>query len=188
MLFELLQLLSWKHSPKFAPGASHTVRARAARGCCQLAVIYCHAPRSSVGGRTRACPRPRCPSRAIIARMIDEGAFWRGAALFDRGDYFEAHEVWEERWLSTGEPNERLLLQGLIQVAAAFHKLIVSRSLASAERLLDRGLTKLTACDPASVPSFELTVFCRALHACKLLIADESFDRAQIPRMKESGA
>ena len=116
--------------------------------------------------------------------MIDEGAFWRGAALFDRGDYFDAHEVWEERWLSTGEPNERLLLQGLIQVAAAFHKRFVSHSQASAERLLGRGLTKLAACDPAGVPGFELTAFCRALHACKLHIEHEGFDRTQIPRMK----
>jgi len=140
---------------------------------------------SRLGGRaTGACMRPHCPSRAIIARMIDEGAFWRGAALFDRGDYFDAHEAWEERWLSTGEPNERLLLQGLIQVAAAFHKLIVSHSPASADRLLGRGLTKLGACDPASVPGFELTAFCSALHVCKLHIADEGFDRAQIPHMK----
>ena len=115
--------------------------------------------------------------------MIDEGAFWRGAALFDRGDYFDAHEAWEERWRSIGEPNERLLLQGLIQVAAAFHKRIVSHAPSSAERLLERGLTKLTACDPASVPGFALTAFCAALQACKLHIADEDFDRAQIPQM-----
>ena len=129
-------------------------------------------------------PAPGLPSRATIASMIDEGAFWRGAALFDRGDYFDAHEVWEERWLSTGEPNERLLLQGLIQVAAAFHKLFVSHSPTSAERLLARGLTKLAACDSASVPAFELTAFCRALHACKHHITEAGFDPAQIPRMK----
>ena len=42
----------------------------------------------------------------------------RGAALYDAGDYWEAHEIWEDRWrVAAGA--ERHLLQGLIQAAAA---------------------------------------------------------------------
>ncbi|HEU4401383.1 MAG TPA: DUF309 domain-containing protein [Candidatus Polarisedimenticolia bacterium] len=49
-------------------------------------------------------------------------ALRRGADLFNRRRFFEAHEAWEERWLiETGEA--RLLLHGLIQVAAGFVKL-----------------------------------------------------------------
>ncbi|MHB8754078.1 MAG: DUF309 domain-containing protein [Candidatus Acidiferrales bacterium] len=40
--------------------------------------------------------------------------------LFNSGEFFKAHEVWEEPWLVAAEP-DKLFLQGLIQLAAAFH-------------------------------------------------------------------
>jgi predicted metal-dependent hydrolase len=40
-----------------------------------------------------------------------------GVDLFNRGDFFEAHEVLEEVWRST-RPEPRDLFQELIQVAA----------------------------------------------------------------------
>ena len=47
-----------------------------------------------------------------------DDAFERGVALFNRGDFFACHEVWEELWLrSTGA--EKIFYQGLIQTAAA---------------------------------------------------------------------
>ena len=46
--------------------------------------------------------------------------FERGLAHFNARQFFEAHEVWEEIWLTEDEP-ERTFLQGLIQIAAAFH-------------------------------------------------------------------
>jgi hypothetical protein len=115
--------------------------------------------------------------------MFDEGAFWRGAALFDLGEYFEAHEAWEARWLTTELAGERLFLQGLIQVAAAFHKLFVSRSKESAERLLTRGLTKLDASATGTIAGFDLAAFRSALHACLPQLADAGFERTQVPRI-----
>lgn len=44
-----------------------------------------------------------------------------GAALFDAGRWYEAHEAWEEHWLAASG-HERLFLQGLIQLAGALHK------------------------------------------------------------------
>lgn len=38
------------------------------------------------------------------------------------GDFFAAHETWEEVWRSTA-PEPKTLLQGLIQVAAALHQI-----------------------------------------------------------------
>ena len=46
--------------------------------------------------------------------------FEKGVALFNARKFFEAHEVWEELWLVEPEP-EKTFLQGLIQLAAAFH-------------------------------------------------------------------
>jgi predicted metal-dependent hydrolase len=39
-----------------------------------------------------------------------------GIVLFNRGDFFEAHEVWESLWMEAHGP-ERLFFQGLIQAA-----------------------------------------------------------------------
>lgn len=46
--------------------------------------------------------------------------FHKGIILFNSGEFFKAHEVWEEIWLRASEP-EKTFLQGLIQLAAAFH-------------------------------------------------------------------
>jgi predicted metal-dependent hydrolase len=39
-----------------------------------------------------------------------------GIVLFNRGDFFEAHEVWESLWMDTFGP-EKQFYQGLIQAA-----------------------------------------------------------------------
>jgi hypothetical protein len=41
-----------------------------------------------------------------------------GVILFNRGDFFEAHDVWEELWADSAGP-ERRFYQGLIQTAVA---------------------------------------------------------------------
>jgi len=44
-----------------------------------------------------------------------------GILLFNAQDYFEAHEVWEDLWAASAQP-ERRFYQGLIQAAVAlFH-------------------------------------------------------------------
>jgi len=47
-------------------------------------------------------------------------AFEAGVAAYDRGDFFEAHELLEPAWMGTAEPAERDLLQGLIKLSAAY--------------------------------------------------------------------
>jgi hypothetical protein len=112
--------------------------------------------------------------------MAEHEAFWRGAELFDRGAYFEAHEAWEERWLTSTDRNERLFLQGLIQVTAAFHKLLDKNAPDSAARLLARGLAKLNAC-PELIPGLNLRTFRTALEHCEANLKTKPFDRTTIP-------
>ncbi len=50
----------------------------------------------------------------------ETGQFQKGVTLFNARKFFEAHEVWEELWLVEPEP-EKTFLQGLIQLAAAYH-------------------------------------------------------------------
>jgi uncharacterized protein len=70
-----------------------------------------------------------------------EGALAEGLRLYDAGEFFAAHEAWESVWLTAQEP-EKTFLQGLIQVAAAFHHLQRDNRLGTA-RLLRAALGRL---------------------------------------------
>ena len=67
----------------------------------------------------------------------------RGITCFNRGLFFECHEVLEQIWLAE-TPEEKPFYQGLIQVAAGFHH-FQSGNLAGARSLLRQGLEKLAA-------------------------------------------
>jgi hypothetical protein len=124
----------------------------------------CQAARSSLE-RTR-----------VVLAALD-----RGARLFDQGAFFDAHEAWEAHWRETRDGTERRAFQGLIQVAAAFHKLLVMHDSESAQRLLDRALDKLD--QTPWLPGFDLTGFRRAVHGCHAALAAGEFERDQIPRI-----
>jgi uncharacterized protein len=71
----------------------------------------------------------------------EDETFEHGVALFNAGQFFEAHETWEEIWLAENGP-EKTFLQGLIQVAAAFHHAQRGNP-AGMRSLLAAGLAKL---------------------------------------------
>ena len=72
-----------------------------------------------------------------------------GVDLFHRGEYFAAHEAWEEIWRST-TPEPRDLFQGLVQLAAAFHHLCSRRRPDVARRVLDKARGRLSTLAPAA--------------------------------------
>lgn len=55
-------------------------------------------------------------------RMANDERFHRGIAEFNARRFFEAHDVLEEMWHEYRE-EDRLFLQGLIQVAVGFYHL-----------------------------------------------------------------
>ena len=78
-------------------------------------------------------PEPRPAPRPGLIRQGDRdkayrplpladrrAAFEAGVALYDEGEYFEAHEALEPAWMGTDDLAERALHQGLIKVAAAY--------------------------------------------------------------------
>jgi predicted metal-dependent hydrolase len=69
-------------------------------------------------------------------------ALWRGGALYAAGRYFEAHEAWEEAWRVEGGA-VKLLLQGLIQVAAGMVKGERDARPEGSVRLFEAALTRL---------------------------------------------
>jgi len=51
---------------------------------------------------------------------VRAAAVREGLDAYDRGDYFEAHELLEPAWMGASDPAERAVLQGLIKLAAAY--------------------------------------------------------------------
>lgn len=58
-------------------------------------------------------------SPTVPPQPYDE-RYLAGILFFNRCDFFEAHEVWEELWADTQGP-DRPFYQGLIQVAVCLH-------------------------------------------------------------------
>jgi predicted metal-dependent hydrolase len=114
---------------------------------------------------------------------VRDSPFARGARLFDAGAFFDAHEAWEERWLVETNEVERRLLQGLIQIAAAFHKLIVIGSADSASRLLAKGLAKLDA-SPSEIAGMSVCAFREAVRLFARDLAAGHFARSAIPKIE----
>ena len=71
----------------------------------------------------------------------------RGIHLFNRRQFFECHEVWEEVWTPERGPR-RLFLQSLIHFAVAFHHNQRGNP-QGAGRQLRKGLRKLAAYLPS---------------------------------------
>lgn len=69
--------------------------------------------------------------------------FLRGVEHFNALEFWDAHESWEELWL-VAESDLVLFLQGLIQVAAAYHHM-KRGTFRGGVRLFDAGLEKLSA-------------------------------------------
>ena len=72
---------------------------------------------------------------------MDQDKFARGIELFNAGDFFAAHEELEDVWREM-KGDERRRMQGLIQVAVAFHHHSTG-NLAGARSLLQRAARNL---------------------------------------------
>lgn len=66
----------------------------------------------------------------------------QGLDEFNTGRFWHAHEAWETIWLESGDPDLRRFLQGLIQIAAAYHH-VQRGTIRGAVRLFDAGVLKL---------------------------------------------
>lgn len=115
------------------------------------------------------------------------GRLERGAALFNEGSFFEAHEVWEDAW-RVAEGDIRQFLQGLIQIAAGFVKLQRGQP-KGMMMLLDHGSEKLRGLAPADRdveigPLLEAVAAWRAKAEQMIATGDRSFDAGALPRLR----
>lgn len=77
-----------------------------------------------------------------------------GRAAFNRGEYFSAHELWEDVWHGLAG-DDRTFVQGLIQIAAGLHHLREHRP-GPAASLLRKGLQKLSRGTPDSTVNLRI--------------------------------
>jgi predicted metal-dependent hydrolase len=73
---------------------------------------------------------------------MTQGNLIDGIALFNDRKFWHAHEAWERDWL-VADGDEKVFLQGLIQLAAAYHH-VQRGTYRGGVRLFDKALEKLS--------------------------------------------
>ncbi len=112
--------------------------------------------------------------------------FDRGVAHFNAREFFEAHETWEELWLRAPEP-QKTFLQGIIQLAAAFHHYQRGNS-GGAKSLLVAGITKLEGF-PLSYTGIDVAALLAAARVWANALAEmRDPGREKLPRILEAHA
>lgn len=107
-------------------------------------------------------------------------AFSEGVLLFNAGEFFAAHEAWETLWRAETELAPRRALQGLIQIAAGYHKYFVQRLPVPAVRLLRRGLEKVSEGD--TLADLQLAPFCQGVRD-NIAQLERAHERDPLPRV-----
>ena len=128
---------------------------------------------------------------ALPIKPTDRPEFALAMRLHNEGEYYEAHEAWEDIWRDEEIDEYRIFVQGLIQVTSAFHKLTFQKAPGGASRLLTRGLEKL-APYPGDYLGVDLAPFREAAARCVALFAAyerdppamASFDRSLVPPLE----
>jgi hypothetical protein len=101
-----------------------------------------------------------------------------GVLFFNAGDYFEAHEVWEDLWAES-HGGERRFYQGLIQAAVGlFH--FGNGNHGGAVKLYHSSRDYLRPCG-AAFQGVDLDAFGRAMEACFRPLLAGGADRALRP-------
>jgi len=134
------------------------------------------------GGRAKAYrPIPAADRRR---------AFEQGVAAYDRGDFFEAHELLEPAWMGTADIPERDLLQGLIKLAAAFvhgvrgNPMGIARNLTGARERLDAAIgSPAAAASGIDVPALVAAIDNR-LERLARNPDDATVDAPALPRIR----
>jgi predicted metal-dependent hydrolase len=115
-----------------------------------------------------------------MSRELRQGKFRKGIDQFNAQAFFEAHETWEEIWLTAAEP-EKTFLQGIIQVSAAFHH-YRRGNFAGARSLLVAGAVKLDRF-PEDHNGLELRELRDAVHR-SIAALDAGGDLGELPQIR----
>jgi hypothetical protein len=102
-----------------------------------------------------------------------------GLLFFNAGDYFEAHEVWEDLWADS-HGDERRFVQGLIHAAVGLHH-FGNGNLGGAVKLYHSGRAYMRPC-PSPFWGLDIDAFWGAMARClEPLLGPGPPDRAVRP-------
>ncbi|MCS5624613.1 MAG: DUF309 domain-containing protein [Candidatus Marinimicrobia bacterium] len=112
--------------------------------------------------------------------------FQKGLSEYEKGDYFEAHESWEDLWSDYSIPDRRFI-QGLIQLSVSFVHL-GNGNMVGAKSLLKKCQGKFS--DFSGIQrGINLVELTSAIEAVELVYEDlkhtSEFDWDLVPNLKE---
>jgi predicted metal-dependent hydrolase len=105
----------------------------------------------------------------------------RGIERFNAHEFWHAHEEWEHLWLKA-EGEEKLFIQGLIQLAAAYHH-VQRGTHRGALRLFDASLRKLSRY-PADYLGVDRAEAVDRAEEHRTRVAKEKIDAGDYPKIR----
>ena len=133
--------------------------------------------------------QPREPSTVNRHQPDYAALFLQGVTHFNNREFWHAHESWEELWLAA-ETDVEQFLQGMIQLAAAYHH-VQRGTHRGAVRLFDAALRRL-APFPSDFSGIDRAPLEEAARRHRAQFegadADERLHESQYPRLTLSGA
>jgi len=117
-------------------------------------------------------------------RKNHKASFGHGIELFNARRFFDAHETWEEIWLPSPEP-QKTFLQGIIQIAAAYHHYLRGNPKGACS-LLSAGLRRLESF-PSAYHGIEIEPLrVAARDWCELLRAGDDPGLDSLPQLQRA--
>jgi predicted metal-dependent hydrolase len=126
----------------------------------------------------RFCILPALPCGTIW--LVDRDLYLRGIDLFNRAEFYDAHEVLEDVWRPM-MGQQRIFLQGLIQVAVALHHHSTG-NVVGARSLLRRAAKNLSNC-PETYCELKISRFRTALEGWQRAL-DEGTPLPPLPKLE----
>jgi uncharacterized protein len=130
-----------------------------------------------------ALARSRCLQqvRCLQESGVTEHELLRGINLFNRAQFFDAHEVLEDVWRAAPPVNKKFC-QGLVQLAVAFHHYSTGNRVGM-RSVLERAIRNLA--EPAGTfEQFELTLLLQSLAQWRTAL-DNDLPFPELPRIQK---
>ena len=122
------------------------------------------------------------PATAGSSFIAHRSSLIEGVALFNEQKFWHAHEAWERIWL-TSEGDEKRFLQGLIQLAAAYHH-VQRRTYRGGVRLFDAALEKLAPFPHNHLCIDRTEAVAHAAKHRETIARGEHIDEEELPKLR----
>jgi hypothetical protein len=111
-------------------------------------------------------------------------AFLQGVALFNAGEFYKQHDVFEKHWMEDGRPI-RDLYQGVLQIGVALHH-VETGNYRGAVKMLRRGLPRLRTLPPVcqTLDVAALRRQARAIHDELIMLGPDHLDQFDLGRLR----